>query len=183
MEPNVQKLIAESCKGSQAAQRQLYERYKDKVFGLCMRYARDYPEAKDMFQEAFITLFRDLPRYRGEGVFEGWMHRLTVRTALQFLRRKSPLRFAEDFSELPERHLTVEPDSDLTASMVLHHVQQLPDGYRTVFNLHCLEGWSYQEIATELGIQESTVRSQYTRACSQLRQWIENSIIFEKIKQ
>jgi RNA polymerase sigma-70 factor (ECF subfamily) len=156
-------------RGDSNAQFRLFEQYNRVLFSICLRYAKDRPEAQDMLQDAFLAIFRDLGQYQGDGAFEGWLHKVTVRTALQHLRRKNPLRFAEDYSQLPPQTFDTAPDSDLNGEAILLLVQQLPEGYRTVFNMHGIEAWSYTEIAAELGIAESTVRSQYTRACKQLR--------------
>lgn len=170
---SIEKLLSACLRGNSKAQQTLFERYKSPLFVVCQRYARDRPEALDMLQEAFLAIFRDLRQYRGAGSFDGWAHRVTVRSALQFLRRKNPLRFAEDYDDLPADARNVAPDMDLNSEAILLMVQQLAPGYRTVFNLHCMEDFSYAEIAVELGISESTVRSQYVRACKQLRGMIE----------
>ncbi len=173
LDPTTKQLIAACRRGSSPAQRQLFEQHQARLFTICLRYARDRHEAQDILQEAFLAIFRDLGQYSGAGAFEGWLHRVTVRSALQYLRRKNPLRFADDFADLPDTHWKVQPDTELNSAAILQMVQQLPDGYRTVFNLHCVEGYDYAEIAVELGIGESTVRSQYTRACKQLRGLVE----------
>lgn len=162
-------LLAGCRRGDAAAQRQLFESHKNQLFAICLRYARDRPEAQDMLQEAFLVIYRDLGQYNGSGAFDAWLHRVTVRAALQHLRRRNVLRFAEDYDGLPPDTRNVVPDTELTREAILQLVQQLPDGYRTVFNLHCMEHFSYPEIAAELGIAESSVRSQYARACKHLR--------------
>ena len=168
------KQVLKACRrGDSQAQRQLFENHQSRLFGVCLRYARDRPEAQDMLQEAFLAIFRDLGQFSGAGSFEGWSHRVTVRSALQFLRRKNPLRFAEDFADLPDETWHISPDAELNSQAILRMVQQLPEGYRTVFNLHCVEGFSYPEISAELGITESAVRSQYARACKHLRGSVE----------
>lgn len=169
IEPPLTQLIAGCRRGDMGAQRSLYERYNARLFAVCLRYARDRPEAQDMLQDTFLVIYRDLGQFQGNGAFEGWLHRIAVRTALQHLRRKNPLRFAEDFSDLPTDHYNITPDTEMNSEAILNMVQQLPTGYRTVFNLHCVEAYSYPEIAAELGISESSVRSQYTRACKHLR--------------
>lgn len=169
----MEQLIAACRRGDSTAQRRLFEKYKNPLFSVCLRYARDRPEAQDILQDAFLSIFRDLGQYNGNGAFEGWMHRVTVRSALQHLRKKNPLRFAEDYDDLPANTWNIVPDTDLNSEAILGMVQQLPPGYRTVFNLHCVEAYSYTEIAAELGITESTVRSQYVRACKQLRGMVE----------
>lgn len=169
----LQQLLAGCRRGDAHAQRTLFEQHKARLFTVCLRYARDRPEAQDMLQEAFLTIYRDLGQYNGSGPFEGWLYRVTMRRTLQYLRQKNPLRFAEDFNELPPDALEVRPDTELNGEAILHMVQQLPPGYRAVFNLHCIESYSYPEIAAELGISESTVRSQYARACQRLRTLVE----------
>lgn len=173
IEAPLKQLLANCRHGDAAAQRQLFEQYKAPLFAICLRYARDRPEAQDMLQDAFLTIYRDLNQFQGNGAFMGWLHKVTVRTALQHLRRKNPLRHAEDFNELPAENWQVSPDTELNSEAILAMVQQLPTGYRTVFNLHCVEAYSYPEIAAELGISESSVRSQYARACKQLRTMVE----------
>jgi RNA polymerase sigma factor (sigma-70 family) len=160
------------------AQHQLYQWLKCQLFGVCLRYARDRPEAQDMLQDAFVTIFRDLAQYKGNGQLEAWTRRVTVRVALQHLRRRNPLRWAETVDDQPLP--PVLPDTELNTEAILGMVQLLPDGYRTVFNLRCMEAFSFQEIAQELSIAESSVRSQYSRACHQLRGMIEKNLFITR---
>ncbi len=169
MDEPLKKLLAGCRRGNAGAQHQLFERYHADLFLVCLRYARDRPEAQDMLQDTFLAIFKDLDQYNGSGVFEGWLRKVTVRTALQHLRKNNPLRFAEDYDLLPPHAFDMQPDTELNGEAILQLVQQLPPGYRTVFNMHGIEAWSYPDIAAELGISESSVRSQYTRACKQLR--------------
>lgn len=176
-EPLLNELLKKCRRGDAQAQRVLFEQHKNRLFSLCLRYSRDRPEAQDILQEAFLAVFRDLEQYNGTGSFDGWLHRVTVRAALQHLRKKNPLRFAEEFDKQPGAHFTFSPDAELNSEAILQMVQQLPDGYRMVFNLHCVEAYSYPEIAAELGIAESSVRSQYARACKQLRTMIDKVLV------
>lgn len=177
MDASLKTLLAACQRGDSGAQRRLFEQYNSMLFNVCLRYARDRPEAQDMLQEAFLLIFKDLGQYKGEGPLGAWLCRVTVRVALQQLRRKNPLRDAEDYNDLPAATFDVLPDQELNSEAILHMVQQLPPGYRAVFNLHCVEGWPYPDIATEMGINESSVRSQYTRACRQLRIMLERSLV------
>lgn len=177
MDNALHQLIADCNRGSLKAQREIFFQYQETVFSVCLRYSRDRPEAQDMLQEAFLFIYKDLSRYRFEGSFEGWIKKVTVRAALQFLRRRNPLRLADDLTELPAQNASSWPDTDLMSEAILQLVQQLPAGYRTVFNMHCMEGWSYSEIAEALSISESSVRSQYSRACRQLRDSIEKHLL------
>lgn len=176
-ETPIQQLLNKCRRGDSKAQKQLFDQYKNRLFSVCLRYARDRTEAQDMLQDAFLAIFRDLHQFSGEGVFEGWMHRVAVRAALQHLRKRNVLRFAVEYDELPAASHTQMPDMELNHQAILQMVQQLPEGYRAVFNLHCIEAFSYPEIAAELGISESSVRSQYSRACKQLRGMIERLLV------
>ncbi len=177
MDASLKKLIDGCLRGDSGSQRQLFERYNAWLFPICLRYARDRPEAQDMLQESFLVIFRDLSQFRGEGPLGAWLQRVTVRVALQSLRRKHPLRYADDYDELPPDTYDFNPDTELNGEAILLMVQQLPPGYRAVFNLRCMEGFEYPEIAAELGIAESSVRSQYARACKQLRGLVERMLV------
>jgi RNA polymerase sigma-70 factor (ECF subfamily) len=177
MDATLKKFIGQCLRGDAEAQRQLFEQYKTWLFPICLRYARDRPEAQDMLQEAFLFIFRDLGQYKGDGALGAWLQRVTVRVALQSLRRKNPLRFAENYDDLPPDTYDFTPDTELNSEAILLMVQQLPPGYRAVFNLRCMEGFEYPEIAAELGIAESSVRSQYARACKQLRGMVERILV------
>jgi len=175
-ETSLSQQLKACLRGEIAAQRALYDAHNRRLFGICLRYARDRHEAQDMLQEAFIYIFRDLGQYQFNGAFEGWLRKVTVRAVLQYLRRKNPLRFAEDYDALPATAFEVQPDQEFKQETILKMVQILPEGYRTVFNLHCLEAWTYEEIAQTLNINESSVRSQYARACKQLRKLLEETL-------
>jgi RNA polymerase sigma factor (sigma-70 family) len=177
MEQFGEHLLQQCQKGRPAAQKALYEQYKTVLFPVCLRYARDHAEAEDLLQEAFIVIFRDIRHFRGEGPLEGWLRRVTLRVALMQLRKKYPTRFAEPFDMLPpEKAVELPADSDLNAEELLALLQKMPDGYRTVFNLRCVEEYSYEEIAQTMGIAESSVRSQYARACRFMRGLVERML-------
>lgn len=162
-------IVQRCCVGDATAQRELFRRTHANLLKVCSRYARDRPEAQDMLQEAYLTIFKDLPQYKGAGSFEGWAHRVTARTALRYIRRKHALKFAEAIDEVQAEQSSWQPDAEMQHDNIIHLLQQLPTGYRLIFNMRCLEGFSYEEIATELNIAEVSVRSQYSRACKQLR--------------
>ena len=172
-----QQIIAGCKKGDAAAQRQLYEMFNSRLFCVCLRYACDRPEAQDMLQEAFLSIFRDIHQYKGDGPLEAWLCRVTARSALRALRKSNPLRLAQDYDNIAPATLQFTPDAEFSGEAILLAIRQLPEGYRTVFNLHCMEDFSYPEIAAELGITESTVRSQYARACKQLRTLVEGFLV------
>ncbi|PHN04395.1 RNA polymerase sigma factor [Flavilitoribacter nigricans] len=157
-------LIRRCIKGHPDAQKQLYVRYQSRLFGLCLRYARSEAEALDFLQEGFIKIFRDLNRFRGDGPLEAWMCRVVVNTAISKLRRKSWIKEENyDWEAIPSEEPEADPEG-LNAEQLIELIRQLPDGFRTVFNLYAVEGYSHKEIARILDIAESTSRSQYLRA-------------------
>ncbi|MGK6352474.1 RNA polymerase sigma factor [Parapedobacter sp. DT-150] len=167
--------LYEGCKrGSRPAQEKLYQTVASKMLGVCMRYAKSTFEAEDMLQTGFIKVFGSMESYRGEGSFEGWIRRIMVNTAIETYRRNVRNGHQVDID-------TVDDDVQHTFSMdsleckdLLEIIQALPDGYRLVFNMYALEGYSHKEIASALGITEGASKSQLSRA----RSWLK-----EKIKQ
>ena len=133
--------------------------------GVCLRYVDDRETARDLLQDGFVKVFTGLDSYAGSGSFEGWMRRIFVNCALEYLRRSDVLREATDLENTAE---LIHPDSsaisDLSAAELMQLVSELPTGFRTVFNMFAIEGYSHKEIGEMLGITESTSRSQYTRA-------------------
>lgn len=170
----LQSCIAGNCR----AQFQFYERYSPKLYGVCLRYARDESEANDMLQEGFIKIFRELSAFRGQGSLEAWMCKIMINTALSRLRKKS-LKFLP-YVEAPENLYSDEDIiSSLSAAELITVLNHLPQGYRTVLNLYAIEGYSHAEIAQMLDISEGTSRSQYLRAKIALRNRLEQ---LKKIK-
>lgn len=162
---NEQQLIEGCRKGDRRAQKELYDTYSRKMMGVCLRYVDDRETARDLLQDGFVKVFTGLGSYAGSGSFEGWMRRIFVNCALEYLRRSDVLREATDLENTAE---LIHPDSsaisDLSAAELMRLVSELPTGFRTVFNMFAIEGYSHKEIGEMLGITESTSRSQYTRA-------------------
>lgn len=178
MERANNQLIRRCLAGNPAAQRELYEAFKVPLFRVCLRYAKDRSEAEDMLQDGFIKIFQDLKNYRGTGVFAGWMRKVMVNTALQHLRKQKKMFPSIDLQEVHDQFETDEDiHSDLNAKALTQLVQQLPAGYRAVFNLYVIEGYSHQEIAQQLGITTSTSKSQLFKAKASLRGLLEKLII------
>lgn len=177
MDEQEKQLLADCLKHKPEAQRQLYERYKTPMYRLCLRYAAYAAEAEDLLQEGFIRVFADLPQFRGEGALGGWIRQVVLRTALQYLRkriRQAPL-LPEEL--IPDIAAYGGPDEDWNAQHIVHLLQQLPEGYRTVFNLYVIEGYSHKEIAGALGISESTSKTQLFKAKAQLRMRLEKASV------
>ena len=152
-----EKQLIEGCRnGERLAQKELYETYSRKMMGVCLRYVSDRETARDLLQDGFVKVFTSMDSYSGLGSFEGWMRKIFVNCALEYLRK------SDNTVEL------VHPDSsaisDMSAVELMKLVQELPAGFRTVFNLFAIEGYSHKEISEMMNITESTSRSQFTRA-------------------
>ena len=168
-----QELIAACIRQDRTAQRKIYERYSPRMFAICLRYAKDRDAAMDLLQDGFITVFSKITSYKNEGSFEGWMRRIFVNTALMSLRRNDILRGAEDVSA-PRSDVPFEDNilERLDGKKIMKLIGEMPIGFRTVFNLSVLDGFSHQEIAQQLGISEGASRSQLSRA----RVWLQERI-------
>lgn len=160
-----QQLIEGCRKGNRKAQKELYETYSRKMMGVCLRYVNDRETARDLLQDGFVRVFTNLASYSGTGSFEGWMRKIFVNNALEYLRRSDVLRDAADLDHTAElAGADSSVISQMSADELMRVVNELPTGFRTVFNLFAIEGYSHKEIGELLQITESTSRSQYTRA-------------------
>ena len=150
----------------------LFETYAGRFMSICLRYACDQPEAEDILQDAFINIFNYIYQFKGEGSFEGWMRRIVVNTALRVIQKKK-IRFTE-IQEYQQPGFQVETSSytSLQADELLKLINALPDGYRIVFNLNVIEGYSHEEIGQMLQIAASTSRSQLLKARRLLQEQI-----------
>lgn len=159
--------IIERCKKNDSkAQEFLFNTYSKVLLGICCRYIKDRDDAEDVLQDSFIKIFLNLNQFKNDGSFEGWMKRITVNTSLHFIKEKQKVKFetADNLYVVDENENEEEIDADIKAEYILECLNQLPTGYRTIFNLHLVEGFSHKEIAEKLGIKESTSRSQFTKA-------------------
>lgn len=158
------------------SQKALYDAMHPKMLGVCMRYARDRDEAQDMLQEGFIKVFQNIASFKGEGSFEGWIRRIMVNASLEHLRREKKNRGEAAFER--ESLMVVDKNESAQDAMqaedVLKYIQQLSPGYRMVFNLFAIEGYSHDEIATKLQISVNTSYSQYHRAKAILQRLLSN---------
>lgn len=170
--------IIEGCrKGDTEARRELYVLYGGSMFGVIKRYVTDSSTAEDLLHDGFVTLYTHIGEYRGEGSFEGWCRRIFVNTVMSHFRRKNPLEGADDIVA-PTFSGSVAPTvlEELSAREIKECVDRLPEGYRTVFNLHAVEEYGYDEIALMLGISEATARSQYLRGRMKLIEIIQKRL-------
>jgi RNA polymerase sigma-70 factor (ECF subfamily) len=165
-------LIKSALKGNQQAFQQLYHRYKRELFMVCLRYAKDKGTAQDYLQDAFINVFKNLHQFdKTKGVFEAWAKRITVNICLMDLRKQSLYSVGIAAAELIESD-TVDVLSQLSLKDMLMMIQELPQGYKTVFNMYVIDGFSHKEIAAELGISISTSKSQLRKAKNLLQKKI-----------
>uniref|UniRef100_UPI0034242FED RNA polymerase sigma factor n=1 Tax=uncultured Tenacibaculum sp. TaxID=174713 RepID=UPI0034242FED len=170
---NLEKLIQECCRQNITAQAQVYQLFSGKLFALCLKYSRNYQDAEDTLQDSFLTIFKKIPQYNNEGSFEGWMKRITINTALQKYREKSPLQLvSEGINEELEEEVVLEAES-VNVDVLLRLIQNLPDRYRLVFNLYVLDNYSHKEIASLLNITEGTSKSNLSRARQLLKKEVE----------
>lgn len=158
--------LIEGCKkGKRQAQEELYNTFSKKMMGVCMRYAGERETARDLLQEGFIKVFTKIKDYSGSGSFEGWMRKIFVNGALEYLRMNDAMRETVDLDKIESTQASVSsPIKTLTASELMELIKSLPAGYRTVFNLFAIEGYSHKEIGLMLNIAESSSRSQLAHA-------------------
>ncbi len=158
------RLIRECLANRKGAYKELFRRYSGKMLALCRRYARHEMEAEDMLQDAFIKAFDNLKHFRATGSFEGWLRRITINTAIKYCQRKSFSKELTGYEHLPDAGQAAKAGDALSEEFLMYLIQSLPDGYRLVFNLYAIEGYSHEEIAAMLGISASTSRSQLVKA-------------------
>jgi RNA polymerase sigma-70 factor (ECF subfamily) len=173
--------ILQGCLHNQpVAQRELYNRFSPKMLAVCYRFAHNREDAEDMLQEAFIKVFSQIHTFQNKGAFEGWIRRIIVHTCINHLKKNK--RFNESVDIINASAIQVREESIpsiVQAKQIVECIRLLPIGYRTVLNLYAIEGYSHKEIAEMLDIEESTSRSQYTRA----KQMLEEILLKKKIIQ
>ncbi|GAA0873831.1 RNA polymerase sigma factor [Wandonia haliotis] len=171
---NEAELIEGCVSGNPRAQKQLYDMFSGRMMGVCLRYCKSEEEAQDALQEGFVKVFTKIKEFKMDGSFEGWIRRIMVNTSLDLIRKHKKHAFHSDVDELQYMLSDNEMISGkLAAEELLRVLSTLPDGYRIVFNMFAIEGYSHKEIANELGISENTSKSQYSRARAYLRDCIE----------
>jgi RNA polymerase sigma factor (sigma-70 family) len=171
--------LLEGClKGKSAFQKSLYDKYAVKMLGVCMRYIKKQAESEDILQEGFIKVFLKLDTYRGSGNLEGWIRRIMVNTAIQHIRDNVKTEIVTD-TGIKQALIEAQPDSgdvygeSITPAELYDMIQSLPDGYKTVFSLYAIDGYSHKEIALLLDISEGTSKSQLSRARAMLKKSLE----------
>jgi RNA polymerase sigma factor (sigma-70 family) len=175
-----EELIKKCLAGERKAQRTLYEVYAGKFLAVCRRYVKDPELAEDVMIEGFVKIFENLPRFQAKGSFEGWMRRIMVTQSLLYIRNNKDLQMEVQLDDI-EGVFHAESEYDrLETDDLLRLIDELPAGYRTVFNLYAIEGYSHKEIHELLGISENTSKSQLSRARALLRERIEAEDVKER---
>src|SRR5688572_15130744 len=166
-----------------SAQEALYNRYSPRMLGVCYRFARNKEDAEDMLQEGFIKVFTQIHQFRNQGALEGWIRRIMVHTCINILKKNKKFTDTVDLIHASSIYLNEHNiPSILQAKQVVESIRLLPMGYRTVLNLYAIEGYSHREISDMLDIEESTSRSQYTRAKAMLEDILVRKKILHKPK-
>jgi len=167
-------IVSGCLKGNVKYQKILFEKYSGKFMTVCMRYANDQMQAEDMLQEGFIRIFNHLNQFKSEGSFEGWMRRIVVNVCLKIIKNKRINFSTDDDSGVQIPDTSTDAPSHLSEDELLRLIKRLPTGYRIIFNLHAIEGFSHDEIGDMLKIKASTSRSQLVKARRMLQQQIIN---------
>ncbi|MCQ2137591.1 MAG: RNA polymerase sigma factor [Bacteroidales bacterium] len=168
-------LIQGCIRGDRTAQRRLYDRYAPTMLALCSRYTGSRDTAQDVLIEGFLTIFDKIGTYRAQGSFEGWMRRIFINESLMYIRKNDVLRYADEIENVPETGLGFESHGvveKMNADQLMELIMEMPVGFRSIFNLYVIEGYSHQEIAEALGITEGSSRSQLSRG----RVWLQERI-------
>lgn len=165
--------LLEGCRrGERKSQELLYKSLASRMLGVCMRYAKDRFEAEDMLQMGFVKVFKKAPEFRGDGSFEGWIRRIMVNTAIETYRKNQRMLSVVDIDEVYDAPQNTFDMSGLETKDLLKLINQLSAGYKLVFNMYVIEGYSHKEIADQLGITEGASKSQLSRARAILKEKI-----------
>lgn len=171
---SLDELIHNCKKGDRKAQAQLYRKYAAVLFGICLKYSRNKTEAEDSLHDSFMTIYEKIGQYKSKGSFEGWMKRITVNTVLQKYRKEEHLNIV---NENTEEEVTVDSSfSEIGLQTLLGYIRELPNKYRTTFNLYVLDGYTHKEIGELLGTTTGTSKSNLARARMLLKEKIETKI-------
>jgi RNA polymerase sigma factor (sigma-70 family) len=179
-----QSIIAGCLHNDATAQRELFNTYSPKMLSVCYRFAHNREDAEDMLQEGFIKVFTQIHTFQNKGSFEGWIRRIMVHTSINFLKKYK--KFSESLDLTSAENLAAQEESIasiMQSKQVVECIRLLPIGYKTVLNLFAIEGYSHREISTLLDIEESTSRSQYTRAKTMLSNILIKKRIIEAPKE
>jgi RNA polymerase sigma factor (sigma-70 family) len=173
-----EKELIDGClKGDRRAQKTLYEKYASKMFGVSRRYVKTIENAEEVIVEAFCKVFQKIDLYTSQGSFEGWIRKVVVNESLMFIRKNYRFNEHLDINDVTVRAVDITIEDELSANEILSLLDQLPTGYRTVFNLYVLEGLKHKEIAELLEISINTSKSQLILAKKRLKVLVEQASI------
>lgn len=168
---SLEQLIINCKKNDAQAQSQIYKLFSSQLFSLCLKYSKNYAEAQDNLQDAFVTIFKKIDQFNHKGSLEGWMKRITINTALQRYRESSVFELVNE-DQIKDAPVEID-DEDVDLDFLLSIIQELPDRYRLVFNLYVLDDYSHKEIACMMKITTGTSKSNLARARMILKEKIE----------
>jgi len=171
--PSESDLIKGCLENNRQMQQFLYKIYAPKMYGVCLRYAGNVEDANDLLQEGFIKVYINLSKFRSEGSFEGWIRKIFVNTSIEHFRRKTQLYNITEAQENTIEDADINALNKLAVKDIIQLINELSPGYKTVFNLYVVEGYSHKEIAAMLGITIGTSKSQLARAKSVLKKSLE----------
>lgn len=171
---SLDQLIQNCTKGDRKSQEQLYRKYSGVLYGICLKYSNNKTEAEDTLHDSFMTIYEKIGQYKSKGSFEGWMKRITVNTALQKFRKEEHLKVVDENLEDGVSVDVVE--NDVCLQTLLGYIRELPNKYRTTFNLYVLDGHTHKEISELLGTSEGTSKSNLARARVLLKEKIEKKV-------
>lgn len=174
--PSDTDLIQGCIEGNRQMQELLYRKFSSKMYGVCLRYSGNSEDANDLLQEGFIKVFKNLGKFRSEGSFEGWIRRIFVNTSIEQFRKKVKLYNVTEVQENTIVDVDLSILDTLAEKDIMMLINGLSPGYKTVFNMHVVEGYSHKEIAEMLGINEGTSKSQLARAKGVLKKSLEKLI-------
>lgn len=161
---DLKKIIDECASGNVRAQEKLYRMFAPRMFGVCLRYAKDSTEAEDNLQDGFIKVYGNIGSFRHAGSFEGWIRRIMVNVSLEKFRKQNLMHPVEDVSIYETPQISDDILAGISAQELMEQIQQLPPRYRMVFNLYVMEGMTHKEIGQEMKISEGTSKSNLARA-------------------
>ncbi|TVZ16227.1 RNA polymerase sigma factor [Maribacter sp. MAR_2009_72] len=168
---SLEELIQNCKKNDRKAQELLYRAYATTLYGICLKYSNSKSEAEDSLHDSFMTIYDKIGQYKGKGSFEGWIKRITINTVLQKYRREEYLKVVTD--NIEEEVTIDDAYSDICLQTLLRYIQELPNKYRTTFNLYVLDGYTHKEISELLGTSIGTSKSNLARARTLLKEKIE----------
>lgn len=172
MENSDEELIRNCIQQDRKAQELLYHKFSKKMYGVCLGYAKDRDEAKDILQEGFIKVFTNLKKYTTDGSFEGWIRRIIVNTAIDHYRKSTNEHTSVNIENIPDIETDCSVLEAMGAKELIVLIHKLPEGARIIFNLYVVEGYTHKEIAEIMNISEGTSKSQLSRGKQLLQGWL-----------